>query len=175
MKCYTVLFFVIMSMISARAQHLVLYGTTTSGNGGIFRYSEENNELKNVYRFKNSGVFSKSQMILAKNGIIYGVAEGGPYGNGIIYSLDPVTNKYTIEKNFTLDNIGASQRPTSALVQGKDDKLYGTTRDVLYSFDPVTSVYREIFRFADGDVNNPQAVTIASDGRLYGIASLNDT
>ena len=88
----------------SQAQHPILYGTSTSGNGGIFRYTEQDNELKNVYRFKNSGIFTESQMVVGNDGIIYGVAEGGPYGDGVIYSLDPATNQYTIRKNFHFPN-----------------------------------------------------------------------
>lgn len=169
MKRFAAFYVLVSSIFSfSQAQHPILYGTSTSGNGGIFRYTEQDNELRNVYRFKNSGIFSESQMVVGNDGIIYGVAEGGPYGDGIIYSLNPVTNQYTIRKNFHFPN---GDRPNSPLVHGKDGKFYGPTLELLYSFDPATSEYNEIFHFTEHEIYNARALTIASDGLLYGIVT----
>ena len=106
---------------SLNAQLPVLYGST---DRTISRYSVGNDQLETVYRFKNSGIFSQSNMVAGRDGIIYGVAQGGPFGYGIIYSLNPATNKYTIRKNFKEVD---GRFPNTSLVEGKDGKLYGTT------------------------------------------------
>jgi uncharacterized repeat protein (TIGR03803 family) len=174
MKVFTALFFALMfSSIFTEGQHPILYGTTGSGNGGIFKYTEENNELKNVYRPTNSGIFSKSEMTAGTDGIIYGVAHGGPLAHGVIFSIDPATNKYTIRKKFREVD---GRNPNSALVAGKDGKLYGTTEEggkynggVIFSFDPVSSVYRVLHNL-DGDLYSAAGgLTLASDGLMYGI------
>lgn len=174
MKSFVNLFLVLLSVCSlSHAQHPVFYGTT-AGTGGIFRYESKDNTLKNVFRYRNPGIFDKSNMILNKNGRLYGVAMGGPTGYGIIYSLDPETLKFKIEKKFNgVDGID----PSHALVQSSDGILYGTStrvgkhgRGVLYSFDPVSSVFRILLHFEDVSVYDPGSLTMASDGRLYGFA-----
>jgi len=176
MKIYFGSIALAISIFSAsQAQHPILYGTTTSGNGGIFRFSENDNELTNVYRFKNSGIYRRSHMVRGNDGIIYGVAQGGPFGHGIIYSLDPATNKYTIRKSF---KEGDGDSPNSALVQGTDGRLYGITatggingNGVLFSFDPLSSSFHVELQFNDVFASSPTGLNKGSDGRLYGIVT----
>ena len=137
---------------SSLAQQPVLYGVTSEGNGGIFRYDSKDDVIKNVYRFKNSGLFGDATtMIRGNNGVIYGVANGGPFGYGVIYSLDPITLQYKILKNFR----GVDGAEPFSIVQGKDGKLYGSTRlgdrggnipGQFFSFDPVSSAFKILLR-----------------------------
>src|SRR6478735_1026934 len=122
MKFFASLILLAISIVCfSQARHPVLFGVSRSGNGGIFRYTEEENEFKNVYRFKNSGTFRGSHMVVGKDGIIYGVAEGGPYGYGIIYSLDPATSDF---KNV-LDFSDVSFYLPGPLTMASDGLLYG--------------------------------------------------
>jgi hypothetical protein len=112
MRFFTALMIVAIGALkSSVAQQPVLFGTTTTGNGGIYRFDTKDNSHKNLYRFNNSGIFDYTKMIVATNGKIYGVAYGfwgGGLGYGIIFSLDPVTSKYKIEINFQHSYGGAT-------------------------------------------------------------------
>jgi uncharacterized repeat protein (TIGR03803 family) len=120
------------------------YGTTAWGGnvgsfklgfGTIFRLSPDGT-FTNLYKFSggaSDGGFPYANLVQANDGNFYGCAfNGGAYSGGDIFRITPqgqITNLYS----FTGGIDGAY--PYSALVQGSDGNLYGTTYSYGYSCD----------------------------------------
>ncbi|MEO8413678.1 MAG: choice-of-anchor tandem repeat GloVer-containing protein [Ginsengibacter sp.] len=172
-----------------------LYGMTagfnlaeTSDSGSIFSYNPGDSAFTTLYRFDGSqGNFPTGSLLQANDGKLYGMtSQGGTTNQGVIFSFDPVSLTYAKLWDFS-DDYGTS--PVGSLIQSKDGKLYGMTAQggsisssgVIFSFDPVTAIYTLLraFVFSDNgggfDNVNPQGSLLeASDGKLYGLGTLNN-
>ena len=101
---------------------------------------------------------------------------GGANDAGIIFSFDPATSTYLILYDF--DNVNGA-RPSGSLIQAKDGKLYGMSSfggalnaGVIFSFDPVTSVYSKLFDFDNDNGANPSGSLLqTADGKMYGMTA----
>ncbi|MCC6258240.1 MAG: T9SS type A sorting domain-containing protein [Chitinophagaceae bacterium] len=158
----------------------VLYGTTTAGgslSGGVInKYDAGSQSLTTPYHFYLDGIYPDGiTPIQASNGKIYGVTtSGGSKNAGVIFSYDPVSASYTRLVDFDGVNGG---KPFANFTNATDGKMYGTTFDgglnnmgVIYSFDPVTSVYSKLKDFTGTDgANSYSSLVQASDGKLYGM------
>jgi uncharacterized repeat protein (TIGR03803 family) len=108
----------------------VLYGTLAlggpSGGGSIFRYNIQNNSFEIVHHFNNSdGRSPRCTLMIASNGLIYGTTvEGGLYGLGTLFSLNPSTLQFLAVAHFQ-GNSGFNSH--SDLVEF-NERLFGTTR-----------------------------------------------
>src|ERR1700733_11432466 len=98
------------------------------------------------------------------------VSKGGNAGVGAIFSYDPISFTYTKLRDFNSTN---GSNPRGSLVQATDGKLYGMTYDggsynsgVIFSFDPVSSVYTKLMDFNGINGANPQGSLMqASNGK----------
>jgi uncharacterized repeat protein (TIGR03803 family) len=154
----------------------------TKGGGWIFTYDPLGNSIDTILNFDNSidvphdsGYYPVGPLLSASDGKIYGATSDGglPYpdwifGYGVLFCIDTTANNFTKLHDFKLDPLAV---PRSALIQASNGKLYGTTsieRTGVYSFDPVTNVYRsqQSFPIQQGAALGP--VTEAADGKLYG-------
>ncbi len=159
----------------------VLYGTTSQGgkNGGgtICKLVTATDTLTAQFNFDApDGAYPVYLKLLqASDGKLYGMtSRGGSYGAGTIFSYDPADSVYTQLKSFDRTNGGG---PQGSLVQASDGKLYGMTRyggssnyGVIFSFDPVTSIYTKLVEFDRTNGANPYGSLVqASDGKLYGM------
>ncbi len=111
------------------------YGTTAWGGnisayklgfGAIFRLSPDGT-FTNLYKFTggSDGGFPYANLVQASDGNFYGAAfSGGAYSGGDIFRITP-EGQFTNLYPFTGQSDGAW--PYSALVQGSDGNLYGTT------------------------------------------------
>ena len=157
-----------------------LYGMTSRGgsaDGGVaFSLTTSSNYtvLKN-FGTNKSGTNASPGLLKATDGKLYGTTSlGGSNGKGVVFSLDPASDSYSVVKTF--GNGSGEGYPTSSLVQASDGKLYGSGSDgrgngVIFSLTTSGS-YTVIKTFDNLREGNPEGGLVqASDGKLYGITS----
>ena len=169
----------------------VLYGTTKSGGnnqgGTIGVLDTKTNTLNTKYSFAApSGSAPLSSLTQAPDGKLYGMTWlGGTSKNstnnnimsGVIFSFDPITSTYTDVKN--LDYATGGNPMGNSLMKALDGKFYGMTTSggandagVIFSFDPITSEYKDIKDFDITSGGKPMGSLLqTSDGKLYGMTS----
>jgi uncharacterized repeat protein (TIGR03803 family) len=189
------------SMPSARlvqASDGFLYGTSAaSGDGGnsldglIYRISPAG-AYEVVHRFDRchpAGYNPLASLIQASDGYLYGTTSRGGEGNdcvgtldtraGTVFRLDPAT--FAVTPLHTFGAVADGYRPTTAVVQGRDGALYGTTnlggnvsqtyplgRGTIYRVTR-SGAFSVLRRFNGCDGHVPDAPLMrASDGHLYG-------
>lgn len=172
--------FAILSLTSA-GQSKYLWGTASFGGahnaGTIVRGDDDGTNFHTVYSFVDSiGSLPVGKMAKAPNGKLYIITElGGDSGSCTICSFDPNTGSVAKVYDF-----GAMPRygevPLSGLMMASNGKLYGiassgglnTYYGVIYSFDPATNIYTDVYDFDTilGYAPNAEFVQ-ANDGRLY--------
>jgi uncharacterized repeat protein (TIGR03803 family) len=119
-----------------------LYGTTSAANasdyaglGTVFRLAQNGSGFKVLHTFTGStknpedGASAAAALLLAHDGTLYGTTnlggQAGPNGSGTIFSISP-TGAYQLLYSFSFLDGGGSY-PQSALIEGSDGNLYGTT------------------------------------------------
>jgi uncharacterized repeat protein (TIGR03803 family) len=161
-----------------------LYGLDASSGlnnlGSIYEYDYNSNSYALKVSFDSAmGLYPSGQLLLANNGLMYGLAGGqelnfndggGLYGGGTLFSYVPGSYSITI-----LVNLPAHADPFGSLMQASDGKLYGMTSSngtylsgTLFQYDISTDSFTELYSFMSGD---PLA-TLLEAGRdtLYGEA-----
>lgn len=115
--------------------------------------------------------------------MLFGLAsEGGEYGAGAIIMANGDGSELEVSHSF---HATIGKNPMNCqLVEAADGKLYGMTlsggawlKGVLFSYDPSTGAY-EIHVNFDGTTTGGHAysgLTLASDGKLYGMTSAGGT
>ncbi len=112
-----------------------LYGTTFFGGtdtyGTVFKLDKDDNETV-LLSFSgaiggSSGAFPSGNLIMDKEGNLYGTALEGKGGSGVVYKLTP-SGKETILHNFE-GGLGTKDPkvPESGLLMDNAGNLYGTT------------------------------------------------
>jgi uncharacterized repeat protein (TIGR03803 family) len=116
---------------------LNLYGTTFyggdgGGDGGTAFKTTLDGSFTLIHNFCSKELFGKcldgsipTSIIQATNGDLYGTAEGGTNGNGLIYQLT-TKGKLIVEHDFDQTD-GAN--PYAGVVQGTDGSFYGSTQN----------------------------------------------
>jgi len=144
----------------------LLYGMSQSGgdntNGSIYTLDIAANQFSTIHSFNGTdGAGPWGSLMQAANGILYGMTnEGGQFGKGVIFSVDPTNNEYSVLLNFDATN---GDGPKGSLMQASDGKLYGVTRrGGLFGKG-------NIFRY---DINSGSIVTIKSLNEFDGIEPL---
>jgi len=165
-----------MSLLQAQPY---LFGTNPSGNGKIIRYDVSGNTLDMVSTFENDGLHPKqfSPLTRIAAGIFYGItASGGRYGNGVLFKLDSVSEKYTIVHDFGNE---PSMYPADQPVLADDGTLYGVAfrtdsarTSLIYSFDPSNGAFNIEVEIQPFGVYTRERLARGDDGKLYGTASL---
>ncbi len=113
----------------------LLYGTTqyggTNDTGTIFSYSISVGTETVLHSFKASttdGYDANGTLLLAGNGLLYGVTEGGGANNaGIIYSYDISSGTEKDVFNFSKNSTGGGPAPWGGLIQSGNGLIYGNT------------------------------------------------
>ncbi|MEO7482756.1 MAG: choice-of-anchor tandem repeat GloVer-containing protein [Ferruginibacter sp.] len=163
-----------------------LYGMTWGGTeydayGVIYSFDPSTSAFTRVLRFQDGlSQYPLGKLVQASNGKLYGMTSGDvlPSNNsGTVFSYDPLTSSYTMLVDFSGSNGGF---PTGSLVLAGNGKLYGMTTQggrngmgVIFSFDPVSSVYRKLEDFDGANGAYPYGCTLvqANDGKLYGMTN----
>ncbi len=158
-----------------------LYGLANRGGaynrGAIFSYDYTTGTYADLYDFNVQGNTPYGNLVQAANGMLYGMTySGGNSNEGTIFSYDIASA--TFNSLYSFDGIGGAS-PYGSLMQASNGLLYGMTYQggindygVIFSFDPVTSSYVDIYDFPDSTGSFPQGSLIqATDGNLYGMTS----
>lgn len=157
-----------------------LFGMTTSGgansSGVIFSYDITGTVFSIVHDFDFTSGFAPFGTLLdGSDGLLYGMAfGGGSTGYGVIFSLDPTNNNFTVIHTF--DGINGSVPYNSTLTESSGF-LYGCTsqggtdnKGVLFSLDLANNAYTKLHDFTQATGSSPFGGVIkASDGKLYGM------
>jgi uncharacterized repeat protein (TIGR03803 family) len=159
------------------------YGTTTAGGsngyGTIFQITF-NGRIASLYSFSggNDGANPIGALVQASSGTFYGTtAEGGLNNAGTVFSL---TTNGTLTTIYSFSGGDDGYYPATALVQGRDGYLYGTT-EYGGTFNVQNEGCGTVFKiatngslttlFSFNGINgaNPVAPLIqATDGNFYG-------
>jgi uncharacterized repeat protein (TIGR03803 family) len=153
-----------------------LYGMTVDGginnNGIIFSLDTSTGTFKNIFVFNAlSGSAPKGSLLLATNGLLYGItSSGGIYGGGTLFSFDPSSN--TFNKQFDFGSVNGIN-PIGSLIQADNGLLYGITRTsssgtgVLFSFNITNKTFTKLL-----NISSPSGSPLqATNGLLYGMTT----
>ena len=176
-----------------------LYGSAVLGGtgnfGGIYRLDLATKALKLVYAFggtgaKPAGYNMNIGMVVGKDGMLYGATfGGGPKNTGVLFRIDPKTQKITGLHAIDDGNGGTI---SSTLTVGPDGTLYGTTTQgstmkhscdltgcgAVFKFDPKTLKFTVLHSFTGGtDGGFPEGSTAinATGSILFGTTAFGGT
>jgi uncharacterized repeat protein (TIGR03803 family) len=150
------------------------YDGGTSNFGQLFRISSAG-AYTVLYSFTNAGgdgANPNAPPIQAADGNFYGTTfAGGAHHDGTIYKMTP-SGKVTIIHSFLYPNEGGS--PGSALVQGTNGSLYGTTEEGGGVFKVTTKGKLTVLHaLSSSDGVVPLGALIqGADGKFYGTTTL---
>jgi len=162
-----------------------LYGTTSIGGtnktGTIYRINKNGTGYQVVHDFGRAaadGANPQAGLVEGRDGFLYGTTFfGGSNGRGTVYKLNKAGDGYLILRNFGIGG-GDGVNPDTALLQGGDGALYGTTffggtndAGAIFRLNTNGSSYVVLHSFSglNGDGHNPDAALMqGSDAALYG-------
>jgi len=162
-----------------------LYGTASAQNtepGRLFRINKNGGGYTLLHHFgnhENNGI-APNGVIEGHDGALYGTTMGSRGGAGIVYRISAGGADFEILYNFTSGGDGP-EYPGSALVQGSDGMLYGTTQfggasgqGTIFRIGTNGTDFKMLWSFGSnaGDGLRPETALIeATDGMLYGTTS----
>jgi uncharacterized repeat protein (TIGR03803 family) len=155
-----------------------LYGTSQQGgygpgaaNGTIFSISTApGGSLTNLATFHGQ-IGPTEGALTAVGNTLYGVAQGGAYGDGVLYSLP--TSGGNIHTVLNFNGVNTDIQPYGPLL-AVGDTLYGTTgggyagNGTVYSYNLGTDTYTTLGTFNGANGKNPYEGVILSGNTLYG-------
>ena len=159
----------------------LLYGTTQRGGaaglGTVFAVDPLTGAQSVIYSFALGGDAAQPQAgLVALGGLLYGTApQGGAYGAGAVFSVDPVSGVEHVLYSFTGGVDG--RYPYGELISA-GAILYGTTQGggnyyagTVFQLDPATAGEAVVYSFTGGaDGADPYAGLTSHNGLLYGTA-----
>lgn len=157
-----------------------IYGMTTSGGtssaGVIFSYDIATSSFSIVHNFNFANGFAGFGTLMeSTNGLLYGMAfGGGTTGYGVIFSLDPLSNNYTVMHTF---NGTDGSAPYNSVLHESGGILYGCTsqggtnnKGVIFSLGITGNTFTKLHDFDAATGSSPYGGVIkATDGKLYGM------
>jgi uncharacterized repeat protein (TIGR03803 family) len=159
-----------------------VYGVTsaggTNGLGTVFSWDVSTLAFtKHFDLTTSSGNTPYGRMILASNGLFYGLtSKGGTSDKGVLYSFNPVGNVYTVRYNL---NSGNASTPYAGLLEDGAGTLYGTVSaqgsngsGAIFRFLTGTVNYTELMPWGRSTGAYPKGTLLqATNGIFYGLAS----
>lgn len=154
-----------------------MYGVTSVGginnDGVLFEYDYTTNTMIKLTDFDDIpyGRYPIGELAQAPDGKLYGTANGGLNGSGVIYQYDIATNTFTKKVDFDENTTG--KNIYSKLTLGNDNKLYSVTMSgganndgTLIKYDYTSNSLLKMVDFTDG--GSIGGLLNASNGKLYG-------
>ena len=128
--------------------------------------------LTTLHRFAEKPHSVRATLTLSSDGNYYGVSvSGGLYRAGTVFRVTPSGDLKTVHSFSPTGTAGVN--PRSALVEGPDGMLYGSTSTggsggtgTIFKIAPGGAL-TTLHNFS-GSQGNPSALTLGSDGNLYG-------
>jgi uncharacterized repeat protein (TIGR03803 family) len=150
------------------------------GYGTILKADSTGTNFQAVAAFNYSnGSYPQGTFALAPDGELYSATRRGSIANScVLYKFNTAANTITKMYDFmSAPQYGAI--PYSGLILGTDCILYGLTFDggangsgVIFSYDPVSNWYTDIYDFVDSTGENPFGELLElNNGKLYGFAA----
>jgi uncharacterized repeat protein (TIGR03803 family) len=149
------------------------------GAGTIFKADSSGGNPVVVHNFERvDGEHPFGKLLLASNGLYYGLATKGTYEKGVIFSYDTLTE--VCKTVFHFRDTSTGETPNGNLIQATNGKIYGTTKiggkynfGVLYEFNPINHSFKKLVDF-DKFTNGytPYFLLQASNGKLYGVSNM---
>jgi uncharacterized repeat protein (TIGR03803 family) len=162
-----------------------LYGTSagggTDGDGAVFAINPKTGAVKMLHSFLINGVdgYAPWASVIEVKKKLYGTTvDGGAYGLGTVFEVDPGTGDETVLHSFG-GSLSDGFQPQAALIDVKGT-LYGTASGggatgsgVVFKIDPSSGTESVIYSFSDenGDGYSPEAALVNLKGNLYGTAA----
>lgn len=175
----------------------MLYGTThaggapddsSEGGGTIFRINKDGGGYTIIHRFARAhddGSEPYAELLEGSDGFLYGSTRNGgnrsgpPEGRGTLFRIGKDGAGHTVLHRFAGGG-DDGQWPETALIEGADGAMYGTTayggfagsggRGVAFKIDKNGGAYTVLWRFTYADGLSPSALLEGSEGALYGTA-----
>ena len=184
---FTLSLSVTLSVHTSSAQTQI-WGTSQNGGansqGSIWMADGNGNNIQTVYSLVNAtGAMPLGNMVLAGNHKLYGVTElGGCNDSCVCYNYDPNTGIFT--DFWDLDcNQQFGYGTRSGMIAATDGKLYGVNPaggtagyGVIYSVDPVTDTYTDIYDIGFTNGHYPLGMLVQlPNGLLYGMTNYGGT
>jgi uncharacterized repeat protein (TIGR03803 family) len=155
-----------------------LYGTTFNGGqyggGTVFEVDPATGKLTTLHAFGGGADGEYPEPLAALvfvKGVLYGTtSQGGQYGDGTIFEIDPTTKKLTVVHAFSGTADGAM--PAAGLLF-ENGVLYGTTYQggygdgTIFELDPDTRKLTTLYRFTGDGAYSDGGLTYKF-GLLYG-------
>lgn len=172
------------STLFAASVNEILVTTMESGGengvGVIYSINPDGTQGSIAITFNGSnGANPSGNLISAPDSKVYGTTSaGGNNGNGVLFSLDPENNNYTVVHHF--DGVDG-WAPRNLYLH--NNTLYGTTpiggthtgayspdgMGVMYSYNIQTGEFYKLIDFDSLNGENPQSIMRGVDGSLYGL------
>ena len=157
------------------------YGLGAAYAGTIYKLNPDGSGFVTLHHFNTNGlegIAPYRELIQATDGLLYGTTSGGGSNNaGTIFRIGTDGSAFTVLHSFLTNGVDG-QNPCSALLQGGDGLLYGTTVyggsnnfGTIFRLGSDGNGFTALHSFSGGgtDGANPFAGLIqGSDGALYG-------
>ena len=159
-----------------------LYGMTREGGssnlGVVFNINPDGTGYSVLQNFNyTNGVYPQGSLLQGTDEKLYGMTYGGGssgLGNGVVFSTNIDGTGYTVLQNFNSTN---GYNPHGSLIQGKDGKLYGMTRDggssnqgLIFKTNAAGTGYSILHNFNGTNGASPYGSLIqGTDEKLYGM------
>jgi uncharacterized repeat protein (TIGR03803 family) len=121
-----------------------VFGSTSGGGGGcpagsscgsIFEYSPSSDSYSIIYRFqKLSDGYGPALGAIDSSGTLYGVASGGEYKHGTLFSLSPQNGTYTFNLLTSFTSHEPFDGPSNPPSLSSDGAIVGATDTYLYAY-----------------------------------------
>jgi len=153
-----------------------IYGVTSSGGqgryrGSIYSYDIKRDSVEILHNFNlNWGL--EAGLIKGKDGKFYGTTskggKSGNFGDGTIYSYDPINKKYKVLYVFPFDG-SFGKNPECLLAEDSVGIFWGFSDKGVFRFNSHTSVMENIHDFRNSTGEDPYKSLVIQNDNVYGL------
>jgi hypothetical protein len=144
--------------------------STVFNDGSILRYNTQMDSITAVYQA--TGFPKMTYMIAGNDSELYGYCQATNYDDLGLCKFSPATQTLTLIKQFYGTSLrpGLLQKSASGKIIGIPKNKYGSGGTILFSYDPATLNYENLYSFPNNETTNyPTDFCIGNDQKVYGI------